>query len=167
MNIILIGFMGCGKSTVAKCLSRILNMSWIEMDDLVYQRTNTRDMHEVFMKGGELLLRETEIAIAKEYSLKENLIISTGGGVVLNKIILDYFKATDGKIIFLHIPLSTAIKRLESDNSRPLFKDVAVIEELYDLRHPLYMHYADEVIDACDQSPEAIALQIKGFSNGF
>lgn len=161
MNIILIGFMGSGKSTVAKYLSRILNIPWIEMDDLVYQRTNTRDMHEVFEKGGELLLRETEIAIAKECSLKEDVIISTGGGVVLNKIIIDYFKATGGKVVFLNIPLNTAIKRLEGDNARPLFKDVSNAKELYDLRYPLYMHYADEVIDVYDQSPETIALKIK------
>ncbi len=58
MNIVLIGFMGSGKSTVAKRLSKLLGLSSLEMDEIVYQKTNTSNMQEVFAKGGELLLRE-------------------------------------------------------------------------------------------------------------
>lgn len=167
MNIVLIGFMGSGKSAVAKHLSELLGFSAIEMDELVYRKTNTRNMHEVFAKGGELLLRETEIAIAKEYASKENLVISAGGGVVLNKIILDYFKKMSGKVIFLNAHFETIVKRLEGDDSRPLFKDVTSAKKLYDFRLPLYVHYADESIDVDFRSAKEIALKIKGLSNGF
>ncbi|HSX37306.1 MAG TPA: shikimate kinase [Chlamydiales bacterium] len=172
MNIMLIGFMGSGKSTVAKRLSELLGISWVEMDDLVYQKTNTRNMHEVFALGGELLLRETEIAIAKEYASKENLIISAGGGVVLNKITLDYFKETGGTVIFLNARFTQIAKQLEGDDSRPLFQDLSEAKKLYEFRLPLYLNYADEVIDVDSQSAEKIALKIKemttkqGFSNG-
>jgi shikimate kinase len=172
MNIILIGFMGSGKSTVAKRLGQLLGFATVEMDDLVYQKTHTRNMHEVFALGGELLLRETEIAIAKEYASKKHLILSTGGGVVLNKIILDYFKKTGGKVIFLHARFEQIVKQLEGDDSRPLFKDVTTAKKLYDFRLPLYLHYADEIIDVESQSAEEIALKIKdmvtntGSSNG-
>lgn len=172
MNIVLIGFMGSGKSTVAKCLSELLDLATVEMDDLVYQKTNTRNMHEVFALGGELLLRETEIAIAKEYASKNNLIISTGGGVVLNKIILDYFKKTGGKVIFLNIKFEQLIKQLAGDDSRPLFKNLISAKKLYDFRLPLYLNYAEEIIDVDSQSAEEIALKIKelilkqGSSNG-
>ena len=172
MNIILIGFMGSGKSTIALCLSNLLDLSWIEMDDLVYQQTHTQNMNEVFIKGGELLLRETEIAIAKEYALKKNLIISTGGGVVLNKIILDYFKERGGKVIFLDASFEQITKRLEKDSSRPLFKQLASAQKFYDFRLPLYVNYADEIIDVDSKSPDEIALEIKeilkqkGPSNG-
>jgi len=160
MNIVLIGFMGSGKSTVAQSLSKLLHYSWIEMDDLVYQKTNTRNMHEVFALGGELLLRETEIAIAKEYASKENLILSAGGGVVLNKIILDYFKKTGGKVIFLNARFDTVVKRLEGNDSRPLFKEPGSAKKLYDFRLPLYFNYADEVIDVDSLSAKEIAEQI-------
>lgn len=161
MNIILIGFMGSGKTTVAKSLSKLLDRSWIEMDDLVYQKTNTHSMHEVFEKGGELLLRETEIEIAKEYASKKNLVISTGGGIVLNKITLDYFKEMEGKIFFLQAHFDTITKRLEGDTSRPLFKDLTTAKKLYDFRAPLYLNYADEIINVDFLSADEISLQIK------
>src|SRR3990167_5099498 len=144
MNIVLIGFMGSGKSTVAKRLAKLLGISWVEMDELVYQKTNTRNMHEVFALGGELLLRETEIAIAKEYASKENLVISTGGGVVLNQIILDYLKEAGGKVIFLNARFEQIVTQLEGDNSRPLVRDLTSTKKLYDFRLPLYLNYADE-----------------------
>jgi len=161
MNIVLIGFMGSGKSTVAKILSQLLKRTSLEMDELVYLKTGARNMHEVFEKGGELLLRETEIAIAKEYASKEHLIISAGGGVVLNKIILDCFKKTGGKVIFLKASFEQIAKRLEGDQSRPLFKHLTDAKKLYDFRMPLYSHYADEIIDVDFLSPEEIALTIQ------
>ncbi len=160
VNLILIGFMGSGKSSVAKALGRLLNRPWVEMDDLVYQKTNTKNMHEVFEKGGELLLRETEIAIAKEYAAKKDLIISTGGGVVLNKIILDYFKKPGGKVLFLQAPFDTIAKRLEGDDTRPLFKNLESARKLYDFRMPLYMNYADAIVEVDSRSAEEIAQQI-------
>jgi shikimate kinase len=167
MNIVLIGFMGSGKSTVAKHLSELLDFLAIEMDELVYRKTSTKNMHEVFAKGGEILLRETEIAIAKEYAAKENLVISAGGGVVLNKIILDYFKEAGGKVFFLNARFETVVKRLEGDASRPLFKDITSTKKLYDFRLPLYLNYADEIIDVDSRSAKEIALKIKGSLDGF
>lgn len=166
MNIVLIGFMGSGKSTVAKRLAKLLGFSLIEMDDLVYQKTATRNMHEVFEKGGELLLRETEIAIAKECASKRELVVSAGGGVVLNKIILDYFRNANGRVIFLQANFDTITKRLEGDDSRPLFKHLENARKLYDFRLPLYLNYADEIIDVNSRSADEIALKIKEMING-
>lgn len=164
MNIVLIGFMGSGKSTVAKHLGKLLNRKVVEMDALVYQKTHTQNMHEVFALGGEILLREMEIAIAKEYASQKNCIISTGGGIVLNKIAVDYFKEAGGKVIFLNAPLERITQRLETDTSRPLFKD---FKNLYALRLPLYLNYADVILDTHSLSPEELALKIKGITDGF
>jgi shikimate kinase len=167
MKIILIGFMGSGKSTVGKILSDLLGIAQVEMDEEVLQKTNSLHMDEVFEKGGELLLRETEIAIAKELVLQDNLVISTGGGVVLNKIVLDYLKQNSGKIFFLDSTFEMIIKKIKSDQSRPLFRDKREAQSLYEFRYPLYVEYADEIIEVDHHSPEAIARMIQqGLSHG-
>jgi shikimate kinase len=113
-------------------------------------------MQEVFAKGGELLLRETEIALAKEYAAKKELVISTGGGVILNKIIIDYFKQSDAHIIYLEATFETIGERLKHDTSRPLFG-----QDAYDQRLPLYRRYADIYVDTNSASPQDIALHIR------
>ena len=146
MKIIFIGFMGSGKSTLAKALSERIHFTLLEMDQQACEKTQTRNIPELFSKGGELLLREMEIEIAKECRAKEQLIISTGGGVVMNKIIIDYLKEHQGKVFFLHVSFETITQRLQGDSSRPLFQEVAQAKALYDFRLPLYQRYADYVI---------------------
>ncbi len=160
MKMILIGFMGSGKSAVAKKLGDLLNWPILEMDELVLKKTNTKNMHEVFAKGGELLLRETEIAVAKECASIRDIVISTGGGVVLNKIILDYFKESKGKIHFLNASFQTIANRLAKDHLRPLFKNKIEAESLYQFRLPLYFKYADKVIEVDEKSVDEIAQEI-------
>jgi shikimate kinase len=166
MKIILIGFMGSGKSSVAKKLGHLLKLPILEMDELVFQKTNTKNMHEVFAKGGELLLRETEIAIAQEYASADNNVISTGAGVVLNKITLDYLKKGDGKIFFLNAPFQTIAVRLADDSIRPLFKNSVEAKSLYHFRQPLYLKYADQVIEVGKKSVEEIAQEIANSLRG-
>lgn len=160
MKMILIGFMGSGKSSVAKQLGCLLHLPVLEMDELALQKTQSKDMHEIFAKGGELLLRETEITIAREYALHGNTVISTGAGVVMNKIILDYFKRSNGKVFFLNATFQTIAARLAGDTSRPLFRNMSEAESLYHFRQPLYLKYADRVIDVDRKSVEEIAHEI-------
>lgn len=165
MKIILIGYMGSGKSSVAQKLGSLLNLPILEMDEVVFQKTHTNNMHEVFAKGGELLLRETEIAIAKEYASIEKKVISTGAGIVMNKIVLDYLRNPNGKIVFLNATFQTIAQRLAHDTVRPLFNNIAEAETLYHFRQPLYLKYADQVINVENKSVEEIALEIAGGQN--
>lgn len=167
MNIILIGFMGSGKSTVGKALRDLLGFSLVEMDEIVCQKTSSKTMTDLFAKGGEKLLRKTEALVAKDYVDQKRLIISTGGGVVLNPAILDNFKIVGGKVFFLNAPFELIAKRLEKDKTRPLFTNLLNAKAIYKDRLPLYHHYADEIVNITTQSPEELALIIKeGYFHG-
>lgn len=141
--------MGAGKTSVAKELGSLLNLPVVETDKLVLEKTNSKDMLQVFEKGGEVLLRETEIKIAEEAMSWTNVIVSTGGGFALNKMILK------GKVVFLDASFQTIVKRLEGDKSRPLF-----CESLYHARKPLYLKYADLVIQVDYKTTKEIAGEI-------
>lgn len=164
MKIVLIGFMGSGKSTIARELGKQLHKEVIEMDSVVLERTECTDMAHVFEKGGEILLREWEIKLAKEWKDASDVIISTGGGVVMNKIILDYLKENEGQVIFLHSSFETIHDRIQQDNTpRPLFQHEEEAKKLYDFRLPLYKQYADHEVDCDDKSVEEIVSEIKSF----
>jgi len=160
MKIILIGFMGSGKSSTAKLLAKQLHMSLLDTDELVIKKTDTKNISEVFSKGGELLLRKTEIEIAKEYATANNFVIATGGGAVLNKIILDYLKQPKDHVIFLNASFETLAQRLANNSGRPLFKNVLQAKSLYDLRLPLYSFYADLTVETNNKCPQEVAETI-------
>lgn len=151
MNIILIGFMGSGKSTVGKLIAHQQSRKHIEMDDLILHRSGRSSISEIFAQDGEIKFRELEMKIAKEVSNKKNNIISSGGGVVMNKINIDYLKI-GGPIIYLKTSYHELEKRLEGDSSRPLFQNKKKARELYDMRAVLYEAYADHVIETDNQS---------------
>lgn len=161
MKIILTGFMGSGKSSVATALGKELSLNVIEMDALVLERTKSKNMAEVFNKGGELLLREWEIILAKEWQSAKNVIISTGGGVVMNKIILDYLKINSGIVIFLDSSFEAISDRIKIGNTpRPLFQDVEIARKLYTFRLPLYKKYADIIIKTDTKKISKIVKEI-------
>lgn len=160
MNLVLIGFMGSGKSTVARILSERLSMPCLEMDDFVLQKAECQTMHQVFEKGGESLWRAMELKVALECAKLKNHVISTGGGVVLNPIILENFKIGGGKVFFLDTSFETLVKRIGKDTSRPLFQDHFQAKKLYDSRIPLYLQFADVVIDTDSRSPREVAIEV-------
>jgi shikimate kinase len=146
MKLILIGFMGSGKTSVAKLLSKNLHLKLIELDNLVLKASPRSSLKQIFEKDGELAFRTLEINQAKKLKHLQNAVISTGGGVVINQIILDYLKLNNGLVIFLKTSLPVIQARLKNDASRPLFKDINQAKKLFKLRQPLYRHYADLTI---------------------
>lgn len=151
MKIILIGFMGAGKTSVAQLLSKKINLPYVEMDDLILKKSKKTTINKIFEKDGELRFRELEIAVSKDLANRENLIVSTGGGVVMNKINLDYLKK-EGKICYLKTSFLKIRQRLEGDCSRPLFKDKKQAKKLFKFRQPLYEKYADIIIETNSKS---------------
>ena len=158
MKIILIGFMGSGKTTVANILAKKLNLEIIEMDDLIVEESG-KSIKRIFSEDGEARFRELETKTAKSLAEKDKCIVSTGGGVVMNKININYLKE-NGKIIFLRTSFSEITKRLKNDNDRPLFKDKEIAKKLFIFRQRLYEEYADLIVTTDGKSVEKIVYEI-------
>lgn len=159
MKFILIGFMGAGKTSIGKALANKLKLKMIEMDDLILKKSGRKSIEELFSKDGERQFREWEIEVAKDLQDRNNLIISTGGGVVMNRIILDYLRS-NGKTIFLKTSFFEIEKRLKNDSSRPLFKDKNKARKLFSFRQSLYKEYADLIVFTDGKSVKKITYEI-------
>ncbi len=163
MNIVLCGMMGCGKTTVAAELSRLTGMEQTDTDaEIVNEYGRIAD---IFEKYGEARFREIETQTVARISSRDNIIIATGGGCVLNSANVEYLKR-NGKIFFLQTRAETLIKRVEGDTERPLLAGGAEkrINELLPARTPKYLAAADYVVDTDGAEPEEIALKIINIS---
>lgn len=160
-NIVLCGFMGCGKTTVGKQLAKITNMEYIDIDQYIEHQQNTT-ISNIFAEHGEDYFRDLEHKVSTELGTKEGCIISAGGGTLLFERNIQALKQ-NSTIVLLNVPLNTIKHRLRYDKKRPLLqhpdKD-KVIEELYNTRLPLYKKAADVVVNA-NKSPLATAEDIK------
>lgn len=138
-NIVLCGFMGCGKSTVGKILAEKTGYALFDSDDCIEKRERMT-VSEIFSRYGEEYFRKAETEVIKQLSEQNGLIIATGGGAVLNPENAAALRRT-GLVIFLDVTPQTVLKRLEGDTTRPLLmredKKTAV-KELMSYRKPLY-----------------------------
>jgi len=130
-NIFITGFMGTGKSVVAKELARKLKMEFIDMDRIIegHQGTNIAD---IFARYGEKYFRAQENKLVKELSQKENMVIATGGGTLLssdNARIL----SQRGQIICLYADSQTIYNRVKRKNNRPLLNGENILDKINQL----------------------------------
>ncbi len=127
-NIVITGFMGTGKSVVAKELARKLKMEFIDMDQIIEERQELT-ISDIFARYGENYFREQENKLVKELSQKENMVIATGGGTLIssdnNRIL-----SQKGKIICLYADSQTIYNRVKRKNNRPLLKGENVLSEI-------------------------------------
>ena len=146
-NIVLCGFMGCGKTTVGKELSRLIGSEFIDMDAYIESEAGRR-IDEIFLQSGEAEFRAIESDAAKKLSQQQGLVISAGGGAVLRPENVSAFKE-GGLIVFIDVPLDVIKKRLIGDTTRPLLnradRDAAMLE-LYNSRIPVYTDVADLIV---------------------
>ena len=159
-NVILCGFMGCGKSTVGSLLAKKTGMSFVDMDSYIEKKEN-KTVSMIFAESGEEHFRALERQAAKELSEKSGLVIAAGGGTLVYKENVDVLKKS-GRIVLLELPVETVAKRLANDTTRPLLnrpdKDEAM-RELFNKRLPLYRAAADVIVDA-NNSPMQVCLEI-------
>lgn len=161
-NLILIGFMGAGKTSVGKAYAKASGRMLLDTDQLIEAEAGM-SISDIFALQGEPAFRRAETAVL-ERLLKETrkAIISVGGGLPLleqNRIILKQL----GTVVFLKIKPETVLERLKGDRSRPLLQGGQVekrVEELLAYRNPLYMEAAHQVIDVDGKSLEALVTEL-------
>ena len=147
-NIILCGFMGCGKSSIGRVLARRTKRGFVDMDRYIEEKTNMT-VAEIFAEKGESGFREIETEACRELSGRENLIIAAGGGTLTIPLNVEILKK-GGRIIYIEVSLENLCERLKHDTRRPLLQvenRVEVIEELLNKRLPLYRKAASVYVN--------------------
>lgn len=137
--------MGCGKTTIGKQLKKLTGYKLIDMD-LAIQKEFGMMISEFFEKFGEKKFRETETETLKQLLDKDNQIIATGGGVVVNRLNVDLINSYDNAIlVYIDTPLRALQERLKNDTKRPLLQRpdrYEFIATLHNSRHPIYKQAA-------------------------
>jgi shikimate kinase len=127
VNLYLIGMMGCGKTTIGKLLAKKLGYYFFDTDDLIV-KASSRSISDIFEKEGEDAFRELETQVLSEISAYKNLVIATGGGIVIRRKNWSYLH--HGVILWLDVPVAELYYRLKEDNTRPLLQDPDPLEKL-------------------------------------
>ena len=141
LNIVLIGLPGVGKTTLGKLVAEQFNKEFVDMDSLIVNKENML-IKEIFDKYGEAYFRNLESNLCKKLESKNNLVISTGGGVILNKENIKSL-AKNGLIIFLDKDLDL----FTLSDERPLTKNKEELKKIRDLRYNLYLSSCDVLIN--------------------
>jgi shikimate kinase len=139
-NIVLIGMPGCGKSTIGKLIAKKIKLDFCDVDTFI-ESTEGKSIPEIF-KNGEDAFRRIEASATKEVSLRENLVISTGGGVIKKYENIENLKR-NGVIVFIDRDIEDILRDVEDEN-RPLLKNnKSHLYNLYEERYSLYKKYCD------------------------
>lgn len=149
-NIVLCGFMGCGKTTVGRRLAKLMNREFYDLDKYIEQKEKM-SVSEIFAQFGEEGFRLRETQAVREISKKGNAVVACGGGTVLFSKNVEEFHAHDSTIILLYVPLVMLQERLKNDKKRPLLQKPnrnQVIADLYKQRISKYRAAADVTVRA-------------------
>ena len=162
MNLILCGMMGAGKTTIGIKIAELTGRRWYDTDGLIVDKYGK--ISDIFEYYGEAHFRKLETELVKDLVKQDNLVVSTGGGLVLKNENNELLKR-NGKIVFLRATLDTLSVRLQVDKDRPLLHTAAEniqdrLEKLMKERAPIYEHVADYIVEVDNKTPEQIAKEI-------
>ena len=160
-NIVLVGMMGAGKTTVGRLLARCLKRAFYDSDEEIERRCGVR-IPVIFDIEGEPGFRARESQVIAELCALERIVLATGGGAVLAEENRRQLGAR-GAVVYLHARPGYLWQRVRHDRNRPLLATPdpqRTLEDLYTVRDPLYREAADLVLDTGRQSAQSLAREI-------
>jgi len=161
-NIILVGLMGAGKSTIGRSLAKQLKMNFYDSDRLIEERTGV-DISTIFEIEGEQGFRDREEEIIAELCQKNDIILATGGGCILREQTRKNMQKA-GHVVYLRTNADLLYSRIRHDKSRPLMQTknpIDTLKKLLDDREPYYFEVADTVIMTGKQKINVIVKKVR------
>jgi shikimate kinase len=170
-NIILIGFMGCGKSSIGRRLASRLGYSFLDSDELIIEAAEGRSISDIFAKEGEERFRERETKVLQGLIDSTSIILATGGGAVLRSENREILRKI-GTTVWLYANPEILFERATRNRKRPLLEvenPRTTFNTLLESRLPIYEEAADLKIDASglshEQTVESIMQVVKGMTS--
>jgi shikimate kinase len=160
-NVFLVGFMGAGKSTIARDLMEKLEMDRVEMDEMIVQKQGM-SISEIFDEYGEAYFRNLESNTLIELQKRKQTIVSCGGGVVMRAENADHMKK-NGRVVLLTAKPETILERVKDSDERPILNNhmnVEFIAELMEKRRERYLAVADVIIETDAKTVSQITDEI-------
>ena len=160
-NLFLVGPMGAGKSAVGRQLARMLHMHFVDSDDEIEERTGV-DIPFIFEKEGEEGFRKREAKVIDEISLKDGIVLATGGGAVVEPSSRSQLGAR-GFVVYLYTSVDQQMERTRKGRERPMLENgdrLQVLQELMDIRDPMYREIADLVVETDGRRVQVVAREI-------
>ncbi len=160
-NIVLVGLMGAGKSTIGRNLAKQLNKEFYDSDRIIEERTGV-DIATIFEIEGEQGFRDREEQVIKELCEMDNIVLATGGGSILRKTNRNNMK-NYGHVVYLCTTAELLYSRIRYDKSRPLMQTKSPLDTLKKLlkdREPFYLDVADTVITTGKQKATLIVKRV-------
>lgn len=166
MELILIGFMGSGKTTISRMLGKMLNTSVTDLDDEIVRRAGMT-IPDIFAQNGEEYFRQLEHDTLADIIKSDQGILATGGGTPMRPDNLTILKDTSTPVVLLKASAMETLRRIGGDSGRPLAKslDEKGIADLQAQRQVNYDACADLTIKTDGLSPAAITEEIVSFLN--
>lgn len=160
-NIFLIGFMGCGKSTISNHLCQEYGMEKVEMDEEI-EKKEGKSISEIFAQDGEEYFRELETELLVQLGARESVVVSCGGGTAMRERNVQEMKK-HGKIVLLSAAPETVYERVRHFHNRPLLEgnmNVEYIASLMEKRMPKYLAAADICVLTDNRTAAEICAEI-------
>lgn len=154
-----VGFMGAGKTTVARRVARLTRQSCVDLDAYL-ERREGKTCADIFAEAGEEGFRAMESSVLHQFAYGDPMIVSCGGGIVKsdeNRAVLK----DAGFVIYLQVSADEAALRIGDASSRPMFKNIEVARRTNEIRKPLYLEVADAWVMTSKKSVWQIANEVE------
>jgi shikimate kinase len=159
-NIILIGFMGSGKTTIGRSISKKSGLKYVDLDRMIVKEAGMA-VKKIFALRGEKAFRDMESKVVAKASRLKGVVVATGGGVINRPVNIRRLKKA-GLVVYLKAPFDEIVRRIRNRDDRPLFdvNDLSSVRKLYNKRGPVYRGAAAFAVNTQNDTVAGITNKI-------